>query len=99
MHISVADKVIQAFQESGRDVRVKQDYQLTAEDLADPEIELVLSLGGDGTFLKTASMIQNRQMPILGVNTDPQRSVGCLCNRKVFHKTCDDDIKKMMRYI
>ena len=71
MHISVADKVIQAFQESGRDVRVKQDYQLTAEDLADPEIELVLSLGGDGTFLKTASMIQNRQMPILGVNTDP----------------------------
>ena len=38
-------------------------------------------------------------MPILGVNTDPQRSVGCLCNRKVFHATCDDDITKMMRYI
>ena len=54
----------------------------------------MLSLGGDGTFLKTASMIKNRQMPILGVNTDPQRSVGCLCNRKVFHATCDDDILK-----
>ena len=67
--------------------------------MADEDIELVLSLGGDGTFLKTASMIKNRQMPILGVNTDPQRSVGCLCNRKVFHATCDDDILKMMRYI
>ena len=44
-------------------------------------------------------MIKNRNMPILGVNTDPQRSVGCLCNRKVFHKTSDYDIDKMMRYI
>jgi len=44
---------------------------LTTEDLEDPDIELILSLGGDGTFLKTASMIKNRQMPILGVNTDP----------------------------
>ena len=72
---------------------------LTDEDISDPNIELILSLGGDGTFLKTASMIKNRHMPILGVNTDPQRSVGCLCNRKVFHATCDDDITKMMRYI
>jgi len=72
---------------------------LTAEDLEDPEIELILSLGGDGTFLKTASMIKNRQMPILGVNTDPQRSVGCLCNRKVYHDSSDADINKMMRYI
>ena len=71
VHITVADKVIQAFQQSGRSVTVKQDYQLTEEDLADPGIELILSLGGDGTFLKTASMIKNRHMPILGVNTDP----------------------------
>ena len=71
VHISVADKIIEAFQQSGRDVKVKQDYQLTAEDLADPDIKLVLSLGGDGTFLKTASMIKNSQIPILGINTDP----------------------------
>ena len=56
-------------------------------------------MGGDGTFLKTASFIKNRHIPILGVNTDPQRSVGCLCNRKVFHASCEDDIVKMMRYI
>ena len=67
--------------------------------MEDPEIELILSLGGDGTFLKTASMINNRNMPILGVNTDPQRSVGCLCNRKIFHANMEDEIKKMMRYI
>ena len=99
VHITVADQVIEAFRQSGRTVNVKQDYQLEEEDLEDPEIELILSLGGDGTFLKTASMIKDRHMPILGVNTDPQRSVGCLCNRKVFHATCEDDIVKMMRYI
>ena len=71
MHIAVADKVIQAFKQSGRSVTVKQDFMLTEDDLADPGIELILSLGGDGTFLKTASMIKNRHMPILGVNTDP----------------------------
>ena len=35
----------------------------------------------------------------MGVNTDPQRSVGCLCNRKVFYDTREYDIKKMFRYI
>ena len=71
MHIQVADKVIDAFRSSGRDVKIKQDYQLTDEDFDDPNIDLVLSLGGDGTFLKTASMIKNNRLPILGVNTDP----------------------------
>ena len=63
--------MIEALKESGREVNVKQCYQVTPEDLADPSTELILSLGGDGTFLKTASMIDNRHMPILGVNTDP----------------------------
>lgn len=37
-----------------------------------------MSLGGDGTFLKTASLISSNALPILGVNTDPARSVGHL---------------------
>ena len=37
-----------------------------------------MSLGGDGTFLKTASMINSDRVPIFGVNTDPSRSVGHL---------------------
>jgi NAD kinase len=37
-----------------------------------------MSLGGDGTFLKTASMIKSNALPIFGVNTDPSRSVGHL---------------------
>jgi NAD+ kinase len=31
--------------------------------------DLVLSIGGDGTFLRTAHRIGNREIPILGINT------------------------------
>ncbi len=31
--------------------------------------DMVLSIGGDGTFLKAASMVGNKEIPILGINT------------------------------
>lgn len=40
--------------------------------------DLVISLGGDGTFLDTARRILD-DTPLLGVNSDPQRSIGSLC--------------------
>ena len=46
-------------------------------------------MGGDGTFLEAARQIQNQ--PILGVNSDPTRSVGSFCraNRDSFEKIVD----------
>mmetsp|Transcript_2420 Transcript_2420/g.3753 ORF Transcript_2420/g.3753 Transcript_2420/m.3753 type:complete len:395 (+) Transcript_2420:158-1342(+) len=43
--------------------------------------DFIFSMGGDGTFLRTASLIQGfGKAPILcGINTDPQRSEGFLC--------------------
>ena len=31
--------------------------------------DMALSVGGDGTFLKTASLVGNKEIPILGINT------------------------------
>jgi NAD+ kinase len=39
------------------------------------QYDLVISVGGDGTFLWT-SKILDWQIPILGINSDPKRSVG-----------------------
>ncbi|KAF6029574.1 NADK2 [Bugula neritina] len=41
--------------------------------------DLIISAGGDGTFLLGASKITTPDLPLLGVNTDPERSEGYLC--------------------
>lgn len=38
-------------------------------DKDDFEADMVLSMGGDGTFLKAASFVGNKNIPILGINT------------------------------
>ena len=40
--------------------------EITLDNL---EADLAISLGGDGTFLKTAAFIGDKQIPIVGVNT------------------------------
>ena len=69
VHITVSKQIVDSFRDSGRIVKTKQCYQLTEDDVKD--VDLVISLGGDGTFLKTASMIKSPSIPILGINTDP----------------------------
>lgn len=44
-------------------------------------------------------MINNRNLPILGVNTDPSRSVGCLCNRKIHYESRDYNISMMFKHL
>ena len=39
----------------------------------------IISVGGDGTFLKVASMIRRTQVLLAGVNSDPHNSAGSLC--------------------
>ena len=40
---------------------------------------MIVTTGGDGTFLMGASKILNRSKPVVGINTDPTRSEGHLC--------------------
>ena len=45
---------------------------------------LIISLGGDGTYLRTSSMIDCNKVPLLGINTDPGRSLGILCSKFLY---------------
>lgn len=42
-----------------------------------PEVSLVISIGGDGTFLRSVSWIGNKEIPILGVNTGHLGFLSC----------------------
>ncbi|MBR1548070.1 MAG: NAD kinase [Prevotella sp.] len=51
-----------------------EGQQLPVGDIAvisggDFQADFVISMGGDGTFLRAASMVGNKQIPILGINT------------------------------
>lgn len=52
-------------------------------------------LGGDGTYLRTAGIIENKETPMLGINTDPTRSIGFLCNNKIYNDTKEKQIERI----
>ena len=49
------------------EMNLRDKYQPFTRD-AEPWVDFALSVGGDGTFLYTASIIGDRSIPILGVN-------------------------------
>ena len=61
---------------------------------------LVISLGGDGTYLRTASMMTNPDIPLLGINTDPDRSMGILCGKFIFkNRSSEKHIEKIFHQL
>lgn len=57
-------------------VRFKEIYRASTVDYS--ACDFVISVGGDGTFLEAARKITDQ--PILGVNSDPERSIGAFCS-------------------
>ena len=45
---------------------------------SDFEADIVISMGGDGTFLNVASRVGSKQIPILGVNTGRLGFLSCI---------------------
>lgn len=59
----------------GAGLRVKTAYRVRSLDTR--RYGLIVSVGGDGTFLEAARGAGAR--PVLGVNSDPERSAGSFC--------------------
>lgn len=41
--------------------------------------DVLIAIGGDGTFLVMSSYVQNNQTPVIGINSNPSASLGYLC--------------------
>ena len=63
-------------------------YEIRSKNDVLPETDLVLSMGGDGTFLSAAHVVSDIGLPILGVNFG---RIGFLCENRP-----DDVLKALM---
>ncbi|XP_060792065.1 NAD kinase 2, mitochondrial isoform X4 [Neoarius graeffei] len=77
MHTHNVRHIVDNLQKQGMEVRVvkRGEYDEDTVRWADA----IVSAGGDGTMLLVASKVFDKNKPVIGVNTDPERSEGHLC--------------------
>lgn len=82
-HTESFRRVMAFLEENKIETRVFDDLSHADVDWAD----LVISVGGDGTFMRATHAISSTQKtPILGINSNPESSFGfyCAANRDTF---------------
>jgi NAD+ kinase len=84
----VHEESMEAILQTLRRLDVPFDLAYRADLPVSSQYDLVVSVGGDGTFLQAARSVI--RTPLLGVNADPSRSeaVFCAANRHTFDTLC-----------
>uniref|UniRef100_A0AAX7US70 NAD kinase 2, mitochondrial n=1 Tax=Astatotilapia calliptera TaxID=8154 RepID=A0AAX7US70_ASTCA len=59
--------------------------------------DTIISAGGDGTMLLVASKVFSKDKPVVGVNTDPERSEGHLCLPVRYTRAFPEALEKLCR--
>lgn len=77
IHKSLEVAVADSLERAGLETRTVKRYEYNDEVVR--WADMVITTGGDGTFLMGASKILDRSKPVIGINTDPTRSEGHLC--------------------
>jgi len=95
VHKALEQEVVNELEAAGMETKVVKRYQYNDEVVK--WADLVVTTGGDGTFLMGSSKILNRNKPILGINTDPTRSEGHLCLPKHFSFNVKEAIDAIFR--
>lgn len=80
-HLEMIGCLLEHLTHSGTEVEVERGFlsyleasglptwELAAVDYLSPGTDLVVSLGGDGTLLRTAAWLRGQKVPVAGVNT------------------------------
>ena len=75
-HLKVIDEVVDILKELKIKYRIRKRNEIKMLQDGD----LIITIGGDGTLLRTAQHIQEQH--VLGINSVPTKSVGALCSLK-----------------
>jgi len=82
VHKALEERVARTLETAGVETKIVKRLEYNDEVIKWADI--IVTTGGDGTFLMGASKILNRSKPVVGINTDPTRSEGHLCLPKHF---------------
>jgi len=93
IHKGCESRVEQAFQTFGVETRLVNRFNYTEDNI--DWADVIVTTGGDGTFLMAACRIQDREKPIIGFNSDPTRSIGYLCLPKKYSINVQDAVNKL----
>jgi ATP-NAD kinase N-terminal domain len=78
----------------GVDADIKKESDLSHTDIQ--EKDLVIVIGGDSTYLRTAGYIDSSTLPLLGINSDPSRRTGALLNAEIDHQTMQNQVPRLL---
>ncbi|CAG0896344.1 unnamed protein product [Cyprideis torosa] len=90
------EKMLQdALQRHGVETRLVYRFEYNIELVR--WADMIISNGGDGTFLLAASKVTNQTKPVIGINSDPSRSEGHLCLPKMYSGRPGDAIDRIFQ--
>lgn len=95
IHTNNVEHIVKSLRREGVEVRVvkRGEYDEEVVRWADA----VISAGGDGTMLLVASKVLSKDKPVVGVNTDPERSEGHLCLPVRYTRAFPEALEKLFR--
>lgn len=95
IHTNNVEHVVKCLRTEGIEVRVvkRGEYDEEVVRWADA----IISAGGDGTMLLVASKVLSKDKPVVGVNTDPERSEGHLCLPVRYTRAFPEALEKLFR--
>ncbi|XP_074600971.1 NAD kinase 2, mitochondrial [Brevipalpus obovatus] len=93
IHSASKNKLKSVLENRGIEVKFinRLEYNRAVIDWAD----VIFTTGGDGTFLAAASLIKSPNKTVIGINSDPSRSVGYLCLPQPYSSDLDATLDKL----
>ncbi|XP_067340013.1 NAD kinase 2, mitochondrial isoform X1 [Channa argus] len=95
IHNNNVEHIVKSLQREGIDVRVVKRGEYNEEIVR--WADAIISAGGDGTMLLVASKVLSKDKPVVGVNTDPERSEGHLCLPVRYTRAFPEALGKLCR--
>ncbi|NXJ99762.1 NAKD2 kinase, partial [Corythaixoides concolor] len=95
IHTKNVEHVVDSLRNERIEVRLVKRREYNEETVR--WADAIISAGGDGTMLLAASKVFDKFKPLLGVNTDPERSEGHLCLPVRYTHSFPEALQKLYR--